>query len=218
MFRHPQHPTLAELLIMDQDNRTYLYHLYRQLLGREPDAEGLAAHLERLPGTGRLFILGVMLCSDESQAYLGENEVQLPASAVQTKRIQPLLNMAWPGKLLLPPIIGLARLWEWSQRDRLALEARCLRAEAQLDWQNNQIGMLLTDIDGQLSLLEMLQIKQRSSAAAVQQLRSRVKRIIHHGLVRVTAEPEPLINEFNECGEQQQRLLEALGTRWERLP
>lgn len=218
MFFDPHSPTLAELLVMDQGNSAYLHHLYRHLLGREPDADGLDAYLARLPKTGRLFILSVILCSDESEAYLGASDVQLPSSALLTMRIQPLLSMGWLGKLLLAPLISLTRLWEWSKHDSLAMESRCLRAEAQLDWQSSQIGDIFTDIDHQLSLLEMLQTKQHSSSAAVQQLRGRVKRIIQHGLLTATGEPEPSYNEFNQHGEQQQLLLEALETRWEGRP
>lgn len=218
MFRDSLRPTLAELLVMDQDNKAYLRHLYRHLLGREPDPEGLSAYLARLPRVGRLFILGVMLCSDESKEHLGASAVQLPSKARQAMHIPPLLSMGGPGKLLLAPVIMLCRLWEWSRHDRLALEARCLRAEAQLDWQGDQISTLFTSVDYQLSLLEMLQMKQHSSTAVVQQLRGRIQRIVRHGLFTATSEAEALTNEFDGRGEQQQRLLEALEARWESRP
>ncbi|MGM0984656.1 MAG: DUF4214 domain-containing protein [Pseudomonadota bacterium] len=219
MFREPQCPTLSELLAMDQDNQAFLYHLYWHLLGREPDPQGVSTYLHRLPKVGRLFILGVILCSDESRHHLGAGELQLPAGARRLMRIRPLLDKGRAGRLLLAPVVLVCRLWEWRRRDKLILEARCLRAEARLDWQDERLQGLLTDVDAQLSQLELLLVKQRSSAAAVQYLRGRMRRIMQHGLLAEVAQAEPsIINEFDGRGEQQQRLLDALEARWEARP
>lgn len=213
-FRDPQHPTLAELLIMDQDDASYLHHLYWHLLGREPDSVGLKAYRERLPRVGRLFTLAAILCSAESQQYLSAEALRLPTGARRLARLCPLLKSGRGGRLLLAPLVLLGRLWEWRRRHVLALEARCLRAEARLTQQQQQIEELLVDVDDRLSELELLQMKRRRSAAEVQRLRDRIRGIMHHGLDNETGVGEPAINAFDHRGESQQRLLEALEVRW----
>ncbi len=217
-FHEPLCPTLAELLVMDQDDEIFLRHLYRQLLGREPDPMGLRAHRARLPKSGRLFILAVILCSEESRHYRAALDLRLPPEAKLAMRIPPLLKLGAPGKLLLKPVILGLRLWERGKRDALCLQSRCLRAEMLLDRQDEQIVALLSDVDSQLSQIEVFLSEQSDNIAAVQHLRGRILEVIHHGLPSEDPLVDVQVQEFDGRGQHQQRLLEELELRWSRTP
>jgi hypothetical protein len=132
MLLDPRRPTLAELLALDQSDTIFVHQLYRHLLGREADPEGLAAYLGGLRGRGRLFMLAVMIASQESRDYRAHADIQLPSGTWVSRPVERLLAMGKPGKLMLLPLIGAFRTWEWWRSSSLAWEARSLRAEAGL--------------------------------------------------------------------------------------
>lgn len=166
-----RHPLFVELLAMDHDAETFIRHLYRRLLGREPDPEGLTNYLRRLPRVGRAFTVASMLVSDESRRFREQAGIRVDVPAGLMAPVQRLHRTGKAGKVLLLPLMGICRLWEIARRSRLRLEARSLRMEARLHQLYGQMTTVLGDVDGQLGRLDHFLGEQQSAAREVQRLR-----------------------------------------------
>ena len=62
----PNHPALEELVAASHRDEVFLQRVYRVLMDREVDQEGMSHYLSVLPRTGRLYVLAELLCADEA--------------------------------------------------------------------------------------------------------------------------------------------------------
>ncbi|MBB3142873.1 methyltransferase domain-containing protein [Halomonas organivorans] len=144
-------PRLAELLSHDRDDRAFVEGLYRHLLGREVDSEGLEHYAKRVATEGRLAVAVELADADEALRHRRLTGQVLPA------RLEACRN--WRGRLdRLGPLrdIGL-RLWRrWladmtrRYRPRWALEAAtCRLLVQQSDWceERHQLATALLEMD-----------------------------------------------------------------------
>jgi len=163
-------PRLAELLAMDRDDATFLRGLYRHLLGREADDEGLNHYLAALPRAGRLATLISLAASEESRRYRDQADIQMPELDAMQARSQRLAERGRPGRLALR---ALKRWWRWvefRQRERWAMQAQGLRLEARLNQLYGQMIGVMSELDGQLGRVDHFLAHQQSAAAEVKRL------------------------------------------------
>ncbi|MDZ7853757.1 MAG: hypothetical protein U5L98_14225 [Halomonas sp.] len=214
----PHRPTLAELLAVDQDNETFVRQLYRHLLGREPDPEGLAACLRGIPRRGRLFLLATMISSEESRCYRANAGIQLPPGARVYSPVGRLKAMGPPGRLMLLPMVAVFRTWEWWRGPTLALEARCFRTEARLRELETQSSQWFETLGPQLTRCLDSLLEQERDASYLQQFSIQVRRILEQGLGSLDGKATVSSPDVARWGTHQQHLIEELAQRWRNKP
>lgn len=167
----PRRPRLAELLAMDREDEAFVRGLYRHLLGREPDPEGLANYLGRVPRVGRLYALAAMMASDESRRFRDSAGLEVEHEG---RLLAPLAHLTRWGRferLIRPALIGAYRAVESVSRRHWRLEVRGCRTQARLQQLYGQMISVLADVDGQLGRLDHFLVHQQANDAEVRALR-----------------------------------------------
>jgi O-antigen chain-terminating methyltransferase len=129
----PNHPALEELVAARHRDEIFLQRVYRVLMDREVDQEGMGHYLSVLPRTGRLYVLAELLCADEARASLAQRGAVIPRRGMLTlpfrivgrfgplgRVLRPLLRLSYRivGVLLRPRFKLLERISELETSER----------------------------------------------------------------------------------------------------
>ncbi len=128
------HPALEELVAASHRDEIFLQRVYRVLMDREIDQEGMNHYLSVLPRTGRLYVLAELLCADEARASLAQRGAIIPRRGMLTlpfrlvgrlgplgRVLRPVMRLGYRvvGVLLRPRFKLLERIHELETSDRI---------------------------------------------------------------------------------------------------
>lgn len=135
----PRQPRLAELLMLDQDDASFIEGAYWHLLGRRPDDEGRRYYLDEVARMGRLYVLACLYDAPECRAHCQSREMVLPRSRKLTMPRRLVRRLGIPSRLgmaLLRRGYGAVMRWQASRWTR---EALLYRQQAVVDdWQEER--------------------------------------------------------------------------------
>ena len=137
----PCRPRLEELVAARYGDEVFLQRVYRTLMGRDADQDGLSHYLGVLPRAGRLYVLAELLCADEARDYLARHGVTIPRLA---GRLGPL------GRVLRPPMRFAYRLASIALRPRMQLLERIASLEDRAERRDTLVRDVLIELDGEL--------------------------------------------------------------------
>ncbi|MCM5704929.1 methyltransferase domain-containing protein [Larsenimonas salina] len=147
------HPCFEELFAPHLSDELFIDRAYQILMGRAADSGGMNHYLDLLPRAGRLYILAVLLCADEAQAYLARENVVIPRRGALTLpfRIAGKFGPLRRGvHVVLRPIYRMASI---AIRPRLRLLARLSCLEVKEQRNGELIRDILIELDGETQRL-----------------------------------------------------------------
>lgn len=165
----PNHPALEELVAASHRDEVFLQRVYRVLMDREVDQEGMSHYLSVLPRTGRLYVLAELLCADEARDSLAKRGAVIPRRGMLTLpfrlvgRLGPLGRVVRPVMRLCYRVVGIAL------RPRFKLLERIFELETNERVRGAMMRDVLLELDGELQRQEHRLGQQAEHAQQQQQ-------------------------------------------------
>ncbi|MDN3524165.1 class I SAM-dependent methyltransferase [Halomonas sabkhae] len=181
--RDPLQPSLAELLMLDQDDATFVESTYQHLFGRAADEEGREHYLDAVKRQGRLHVLASLYEAPECLSHCAAAGKVLPRNRKLPAPRRLVRRCGLPAGLrtaiLRGVYAGVTRLFRhrWTREalqcrqqmaDEEARDTRRLLVEAVLELEERQRHISHRQ--------EHDQTRQRSMAGQVAELRRRMSR------------------------------------------
>lgn len=176
----PKHPRLEELLAPEEDDEAFLQRVYRLLMGRAPDPEGRHRYLTVLPRAGRLYVLAVLLCADETREYLSRHGVVVAHHQSLTLPLRLLDRLGPAGRLLRPPVRLVYRAASIALRPRMRTLARRGEAERHVQRRERLIRDLLLDMDAELQRQENSAVRRDERIESLESLEAQCETLSRH--------------------------------------
>jgi len=146
----PNRPALEELVAANHRDEIFLQRVYRVLMDREVDQEGMSHYLSVLPRAGRLYVLAELLCADEARASLAQRGAVIPRRGMLTLPFR-LLGRLGPLGRPLRPLMRLAyRVVGILLRPRFQLLERIVELETNERQRGAMVRDVLLELDGEL--------------------------------------------------------------------
>lgn len=150
----PNHPALEELVAASHRDEVFLQRVYRVLMDREVDQEGMSHYLSVLPRTGRLYVLAELLCADEAQASLAQRGAVIPRRGMLTLPFRIVGRLGPLGRVLRPLMRLSYRIVGVLLRPRFKLLERIYELEANERKRGALMNDVLLELDGELQRQE----------------------------------------------------------------
>ncbi len=170
----PLRPRLEELVAARHGDEIFLQRVYRTLMGRAADHDGLSHYLGVLPRAGRLYVLAELLCADEARDYLARNGVTVPRRGMLTLPLRLVGRLGPLGRALRPPMRLAYRLASVALRPRMRLLERIASLEDRAERRDTLMRDVLIELDGEL------QRQQHAGSARDERLQAHDKRHTRH--------------------------------------
>ncbi|WP_136067579.1 class I SAM-dependent methyltransferase [Modicisalibacter radicis] len=146
----PLRPRLEELVAAHHGDEIFLQRVYRTLMGRDADHDGLSHYLGVLPRAGRLYVLAELLCADEARDYLARHGVTVPRRGMLTLPFRLVGRLGPLGRVLRPPMRLAYRLASIALRPRMRLMERIASLEDRAERRDTLMRDVLIELDGEL--------------------------------------------------------------------
>ena len=146
----PYRPRLEELVAARYGDEVFLQRVYRTLMGRDADQDGLSHYLGVLPRAGRLYVLAELLCADEARDYLARHGVTIPRRGLLTLPLRLAGRLGPLGRVLRPPMRFAYRLASIALRPRMQLLERIASLEDRAERRDTLVRDVLIELDGEL--------------------------------------------------------------------
>jgi len=143
-------PRLEELVAARYGDEVFLQRVYRTLMGRDADHDGLSHYLGVLPHAGRLYVLAELLCADEARDYLSRHGVTVARRGVLTLPFRLVGRLGQLGRVLRPPMRLAYRLASVALRPRMRLLERIASLEDRAERRDALVRDVLIELDGEL--------------------------------------------------------------------
>ncbi|CAO1661703.1 DUF4214 domain-containing protein [Halomonas sp. NYA30] len=150
----PNHPALEELVAASHRDEVFLQRVYRVLMDREVDQEGMSHYLSVLPRTGRLYVLAELLCADEAQASLAQRGAVIPRRGMLTLPFRIVGRLGPLGRVLRPLMRLSYRIVGVLLRPRFKLLERIFELEDNERQRGAMMRDVLLELDGELQRQE----------------------------------------------------------------
>tara|TARA_R110001599_G_scaffold60939_3_gene169245 strand:- start:2363 stop:4003 length:1641 start_codon:yes stop_codon:yes gene_type:complete len=150
----PNHPALEELVAASHRDEVFLQRVYRVLMDREVDQEGMSHYLSVLPRTGRLYVLAELLCADEAQASLAQRGAVIPRRGMLTLPFRIVGRLGPLGRVLRPLMRLSYRIVGVLLRPRFKLLERISELETTERQRGAMMRDVLLELDGELQRQE----------------------------------------------------------------
>lgn len=150
----PYRPRLEELVAARYGDEVFLQRVYRTLMGRDADQDGLSHYLGVLPRAGRLYVLAELLCADEARDYLARHGVTVPRRGMLTLPFRLVGRLGPLGRVLRPPMRFAYRLASIALRPRMRLLERIASLEDRGERRDTLVRDVLIELDGELQRLQ----------------------------------------------------------------
>lgn len=160
---NPNHPALEELVAASHCDEVFLQRVYRVLMDREVDQEGMSHYLSVLPRTGRLYVLAELLCADEARASLAQRGAVIPRRSMLTLPFRLVGRLGPLGRVLRPLMRFSYRLVGVMLRPRFKLLERIFELEVSDRQRGAMMRDVLLELDGELQRHEH-QLQQHTKA------------------------------------------------------
>lgn len=146
----PNHPALEELVAASHRDEVFLQRVYRVLMDREADQEGMSHYLSVLPRSGRLYVLAELLCADEARASLAKRGAVIPRRGMLTLPFRIVGRLGPLGRALRPLLRLSYRVVGILLRPRFTLLERVFELEASDRQRGDIVRDVLLELDGEL--------------------------------------------------------------------
>jgi O-antigen chain-terminating methyltransferase len=150
----PNRPALEELVAASHRDEIFLQRVYRVLMDREADQEGMSHYLSVLPRAGRLYVLAELLCADEARASLAQRGAVIPRRGMLTLPFRILGRLGPLGRALRPLMRLTYRVVGILLRPRFQLLERVFELETNERQRGAMMRDVLLELDGELQRQE----------------------------------------------------------------
>lgn len=149
----PKQPTLEELVAANHRDEIFLQRVYRALMNRDVDQDGMSHYLSVLPRAGRLYVLAELLCADEARDSLAARGTRIPRRGLLTLPFR-IVGRLGPLARALRPLMRMGyRMVGILLRPHFALSARVAELEASDQRRSAMVRDVLLELDGELQRL-----------------------------------------------------------------
>jgi len=195
----PYRPRLEELVAARYGDEVFLQRVYRTLMGRDADQEGLGLYLGVLPRAGRLYVLAELLCADEARDYLARHGVTIPRRGLLTLPLRLARRLGPLGRVLRPPMRFAYRLASIALRPRLRLLERLASLEDRAERRDTLVRDVLIEFDERSTRhdrqIDEIERHQPALWSALQQHRRAVERLVEPPAPAPTAQAGKLLDQ-----------------------
>lgn len=146
----PNHPELEELVAANHRDEIFLQRIYRVLMDREVDQEGMSHYLSVLPRAGRLYVLAELLCADEARHSLAQRGATIPRRGMLTLPFRLVGRLGPLGRVLRPLMRLGYRVTGVLLRPRFRLLERLADLETSDQRRSDMVRDVLLELDGEL--------------------------------------------------------------------